>query len=69
VGESDVEGRLLLIGHRSLQCVDWIIKRLEWSDNVFDGGEASDDILERHLPVSSRTGGGLAHGGSRTWAN
>jgi hypothetical protein len=70
-GESNVEGclLLLLIGHRSLQCVDLIMQRLERPDNVFNGGEASDDILEHHLHVSSQTGGALAHGGSKTWAN
>lgn len=70
VGESDIEGRLLLlIGHRGLQSVDLIGQELERADDVLDGGEARDDISECHVLVSSRAGGGLAHGGSRTCVN
>jgi hypothetical protein len=54
VGQGNVERclLLLLIGHCSLQCGDLIMQGLERLNDVFDGGEASDDILERHLLVT-----------------
>jgi hypothetical protein len=70
VGQGNVEDRLLLlIGHRRLQGRDLVVQGLEWQNDVFDGSEASDDILEGHLFVSYTAGICLAHGGSTTLAN
>jgi hypothetical protein len=72
VGEGDVEGRLLLllIGHYRLQGRELVGKELQWPNDLLNGGEAGDDILEGSLLVRTRAGGrGLAHGGSATLAN